>query len=285
MQEPSVRTSRLAIAAGFAAIIAIGGSGFFLGRVTAPAPKAPAPVAPAPTPAPKPVVKTLERGDLLALAQQAADAFASGQSAPKAVTDAAGRAFDLTLPFGCGGPADADSGVPMRWSYDEDEQILRISVRSETWKGGDWGSSGPADAEVAEGFWISRPWMSSPDCPLRGDRAMARGVEPVTLPGQTLAIAQFAGNEADRDLHRGGRPYEIVQRVPKERFDGSRGFRLLVSGRIANPGASAPIRCVQPAGTEQRPICAIDVRIESVRIANPVSGETLATWSTGRVGQ
>ena len=62
------------------------------------------------------------------------------------------------------------------------------------------------------------------------------------IAGQTLAIAQFAGNEADRDLHRGGRPYEIVQRVPKERFDGSRGFRLLVSGRIANPGASAPMR-------------------------------------------
>src|SRR3546814_20340010 len=34
MQEPSVRTSRLAIAGGFAAILVVRGGGFFLGRST-----------------------------------------------------------------------------------------------------------------------------------------------------------------------------------------------------------------------------------------------------------
>src|SRR3546814_4597577 len=38
MQEPSVRTSRLAIAGGLAAILVVGGGGFFLGRTTAPVP-------------------------------------------------------------------------------------------------------------------------------------------------------------------------------------------------------------------------------------------------------
>ena len=95
MQEPSVRTSRLAIAGGLAAILVVGGGGFFLGRTTAPAPPAPAPmVVPAPTPAPVPETpKDLGRGELIALAQRAADAFASGEAMPKAVADAAGRRF------------------------------------------------------------------------------------------------------------------------------------------------------------------------------------------------
>ena len=57
MREPSARTSRLAIAAGLAAFIAIGAGGFLLGRATAPKapPPAPAPVVAAPTP-PMPAV-------------------------------------------------------------------------------------------------------------------------------------------------------------------------------------------------------------------------------------
>src|SRR3546814_7355810 len=98
MQEPSVRTSRLAIAGGFAAILVVGGGGFFLGRATAPARPAPPPVVvPAPAPAPVPETpKDLERGDLIALAQRAADAFASGEAVPKAVAEATGRSEEHT---------------------------------------------------------------------------------------------------------------------------------------------------------------------------------------------
>src|SRR3546814_13703789 len=65
MQEPSVRTSRLAIAGGLAAILVVGGGGFFLGRTTAPVPPAPAPaLVPAPAPVPVPETpKDLERSE------------------------------------------------------------------------------------------------------------------------------------------------------------------------------------------------------------------------------
>src|SRR3546814_523419 len=84
MQEPSVRTSRLAIAGGLAAILVVGGGGFFLGRTTAPVPPAPAPaLVPAPAPVPVPETpKDLERGALIQLATRAADAFASGADMP-----------------------------------------------------------------------------------------------------------------------------------------------------------------------------------------------------------
>src|SRR5690606_23198033 len=134
MQEPSVRTSRLAIAGGLAAVIVVGGCGFILGRGTAPSSSEPAPVAiatPAPTPTPEPDTPgLLDRAALVALAGRAADAFASGDPMPAAVTGAADRRFDLLLPFGCGGPSTEDSGLPLRWHYDEARQTLRLNVET-----------------------------------------------------------------------------------------------------------------------------------------------------------
>lgn len=64
---------------------------------------------------------------------------------------------------------------------------------------------------------------------------MPRGTDALTLPGQTLAIAQFTLG-AERGLRDGGRPFETVQRIANDRFDNSRGFRLRVIGRIAAAG-------------------------------------------------
>src|SRR3546814_16898390 len=76
------------------------------------------------------------------------------------------------------------------------------------WSKTDWNLGDRADIDAAEGFWITRPWSSSGACPLRAGQAFPRGVEPLTLPGQTLAIAQFFRSEADRDGRRNGRSEE-----------------------------------------------------------------------------
>src|SRR3546814_6079256 len=110
------------------------------------------------------------------------------------------------------------------------------------WSKTDWNLGDRADIDAAEGFWITRPWSSSGACPLRAGQAFPRGVEPLTLPGQTLAIAQFFRSEADRDGRRNGRPFETVQRVAADKFDGSRGFRLRISGRIEAVADGGPIR-------------------------------------------
>src|SRR3546814_6063418 len=78
--------------------------------------------APAPVPVPE-TPKDLERGDLIALAQRAADAFASGEAVPKAVAEATGRRFELLLPFGCGGPSEARSEE----HTSELQSLMRIS--------------------------------------------------------------------------------------------------------------------------------------------------------------
>src|SRR3546814_9299231 len=105
--------------------------------------------------------KDLERGDLNALSQLAADAFASGEAVPKAVAEATGRRFELLLPFGCGGPSEAESSLPMQWRYDEAGGTLRVSVKPMMWSKTDWNLGDRADIDEADGFWITRPWSRS----------------------------------------------------------------------------------------------------------------------------
>jgi len=275
MHEPSVRTSRLAIAGGLAAVILVGGLGFVLGRSTA-SPD-PQPVAtPKPSPVtPEPVVlPALNRGGIIALADRAADAFASGAPLPKAVVEAADRRFEVSLPFGCSGASGGSSRHPFQWQYDEEAGTLRIRVEPSTWLPRDWNLAAGSGGEAIEGFWVTRPWSSSDSCPPTSGHAAAIGAEPVTLPGQTLAMAQFFTSGEGHET----RPFELVRRVAAEDFDASRGYRIRLTGRVARVPGNGPVQCVQPAGIEQRPICVVAVRINDIRLENSATGEVLATW-------
>ncbi|WP_332801481.1 hypothetical protein [Sphingomonas sp. PB2P12] len=265
-----------------AAAIAVGTAGFLLGRESVPlsvpvAAVAPKTITPAPSPQPTEAAATvLGRADLLALANAAADAFASGKAVPGDVGSAAGRQFDLVLPFGCAGPNDP-AATAMGWQYDAGTGTLRVSVTPVTWSGADWHVRQGDEAATATGFWINRPWSSNERCPERVGEAAPTGTEPVTLPGQALAIATFGANGA---LGHEGRAFETVQRVPE--FDGSLGFRLRITGRLNRAVSGGPVRCVQPASVEQRPICVIAATMDEVRIENPATRVTLATWTVGR---
>ncbi len=291
MNEPTLRNSRLALASGLAIALAVGGTGFLIGRGTSPrelappaaAPDAAAPavVQPAPSlPDPRDIVKT--RADLIALASQASDALASGRPLPKAAADLAGQRFELRLPFGCRGPSDADSDSPMRWRYDVEAKALRVHVAPVAWSGAELGVSEDESASdaAAEGFWIPRPWTASETCPPAQDSAAPTGANAVTLPGQTLAVAQFADGTGQR--LRDGKPYETVVRAAPEEVPGNQGLQLRLRGRIGGTADRSSVSCRQPAGPEQRPICIIAVTLDDVAIDNPQTGKTLATWNADR---
>src|SRR5699024_1393178 len=108
--------------------------------------------------------------------------------------------------------------------------------------------------EAIEGFWIRRPWTSSEDCPVGGNRPTALGVEPVMLPGQTLALGQIFFADGARRGRRNDAPYETSVRVPENELDASEGFRLRIRGRIVRTRGIGPIQCPQPTNSEQRPI-------------------------------
>lgn len=305
MAEPSARTSRLAIAGALSAALLFAGGGFFAGRSTAPqpAPLAPPPIrATLPPAAPEPR-RLLGRADFIHLARQAADAFASGAELPENILQASGRRFDLVIPFGCAGPADADSGQPMRWHYDAEAQTLRASVNPVHWQEADWGLKTPEepapgeqigqkteekaedstpDTRPARGFWISRPWTSSTDCPAQRSVPPPADTEAAPVPQQTLAIAQFSSGGAERGVWHGGRPFEVVQRLAPEYFTAQQWLRLRVKGRIDGARQGGPVRCVQPGGWKQAPACVIAVQMEEIQIELPATGEALGTWSVDR---
>lgn len=286
MREPSLRTSRLAIAGGLIAAIVVGGIGFVLGRSTAPEPPAPlATPAPIPTATPKPVAlpvpRPMDRGDIIALAATAADAMAAGKEPPQALDDAVGRRVAIVIPFGCDGPAPENSSAPLRWRYDADKGALRLHVAPATWRAGDWWRQGNApDMQAIEGFWVTHPWTSSDRCPVGGSAA-SPGFESVTLPGQTLAIAQFFPAGGTRLSLHDGDPFEAVVRLARGDFRAKAGFRLRLTGKIDRVPGGGPARCIQPAGIEQRPICVIAMSFDELAIENTATGDTLATWPVG----
>lgn len=257
-------------------------AGFVAGRGAAPRDQ-PAATAPPPETLPPPVQKRVEppldRGAVLSLAQRAGDAAASNAELPADLIRAAGKRFDLIVPFGCEGPSEPDSSASMRWSYDRGSGTLRVTVVPVRWTTGEWGlgdsPDGPAEMR---GFWIKRPWSSATACvPPRGTRTDTATIDPIAPPDQTLAIAGLVGSgDASKP-----RPLEIVRRIAAEDFDPAQGFRLRIVGRIAPPPGSNPLLCIQPGGSAQRPLCLITASFSEFRIESPVDGTVLGAWPVG----
>jgi len=275
MREPSPLTSRLAITAGIAAALGLAGIGFIAGRNSAPVPEQPfalpAP-SPSPRPVPVPVVQAaLDRADLLALATQAADAFAQNLAMPAPVTAVAGRRFNLILPFGCEAPGMQGSAGTMRWSFDPKAARLKITVDPVIWQPEEWGAAG--DARVLRGFWISRPWSSATICAAaRTDFGAAW--PPIMPPSEWIAIAREIGPAEGAKA----RPYEVVQRATASDFDPAQGFQFRITGRIRPTSEGGPVTCAQPGGAAQRPLCVIAATFSEVSIENPKNGDVLANW-------
>lgn len=290
MREPSLRTSRLTIAGALVAAVALGGGGFYLGRTTSPKPE-PLETPVVETPAAEPSVipeieRMLDQAGLIQIANSASEALVAGREMSVSVRDAAGRRFELAIPFGCSGPASEDSQAPLRWRYDREDGTLRLHAAVMDWSAADWHLGDAEGVEAIEGFWIARPWSSSNECPERAAGESATGSEPAVNAERSLAVAQFFRDGVRREALRDGRPFESVQSVPAEEFAAPRGFRLMLAGRVdrvpqAN-GQGSPVRCIQPGGIEQRPVCVLAVTLDEVRIENPVSGEILASWAIGR---
>ncbi|MES2498659.1 MAG: hypothetical protein V4618_21295 [Pseudomonadota bacterium] len=279
MREPSPRTSRLAIAGGLIAAIALVGAGFVAGRGSAPAAQAPAPrPAPAtvrpPDPAPD-APAMLDRAALLDIAAQAADDVAANAPLRPAVAAAGGRRFDLVLPFGCAAAEALESPGAMRWSFDPKTTTLRIAVDPILWRGSEWTGEDSADGGPGlRGFWIARPWSTATTCVARRTPGPDPQAAPLDPPAPTLAIARLVeGGEVGKV-----RGYEVVQRLAATDFDPAQGFRLRITGRLSSVDEGGPVRCLQPDGAERRPVCVITATFSEIRIENPKNSAVLGSW-------
>jgi hypothetical protein len=262
-------------------------------------PVSPAIAAPAPP---------LTRADLIDAAARAADAHARGVPLLAEDSELAGRRFTLRLPFGCAGPAEADSEAPMGWTYEPEEQTLRVSVAPNVWT-----DAGPVreaakglDYEAAEGFWIERPWLRTGDCPvlpqpslvasatsetLKGNQVVAatspeaeQAVEGVAAPAlqldgaqKTLALVEYSKPGSRRAARRNGKPYTVVAKLAPSEIDLTRGLRVVVTGRLVPFGSRSAIAC-SGIDVDKRPLCLISAEIDRVAIMDASGQRTLGEW-------
>jgi hypothetical protein len=281
MQEPTPHSSRLALAGGLIALLLVGGGGFLIGRSTAPERPAPVSTAPTPQPAPPPPPATiappptLERAGLIDLVADAVDAASASRSLPEAVRSAAGRRFDLVLPFGCEGPVEGDRTAAFGWQYDTTKTTLRVWINPTRWARATWLSAETEEDKAAlEGFWIARPWSKATHCPAPALGGAAHGAVPSQPEGE-VAIARFVEGDADKSARR----LEIVKRMEPGDFDPARGFALRITGRMQSVEAGGPVQCLQRTGWRQRPQCMIVGDFAELRVENPKTGDVLAVWS------
>jgi hypothetical protein len=223
----------------------------------------------------------LGRADLLAAAAAAASEHASGLAREPAESPLAGRAFRLRLPFGCDGPSTSEARPLAYWTYAPDQQSIRVVVRPEDWTDSDFtrGLAGAETIEAVEGFWISRPWLASEDCP-------ARPADPVdgerAEPGpETVGLASVFEAGGSRVPRRRSRPYETTLRVENGAPAAPSGFRLLLEGRLSGFADGRAFRC-RGDGANQRPVCIARVQISTVAIEDPATGRILDTWDTAQ---
>lgn len=237
-------------------------------------PAAPTPAGPAPA---------LTREDLILAMEQAASAYASGQTPTG--DSLSGRRFSIRLAFGCDGPrtnaADAAGDGLARWSWDEDRRSIRLSLAP-----GDWaesalvvGAGGGAAWEAVEGFWIPRPWLKSDACPgqtVDPLQAGAAGASP-----QTVGLAAVFGPDSSRLGRRDGRAYVHTIRPEGDAvlIPPPDGYRLVLEGRASAFPDSRAIHCRAP-GPDSRPVCVMAATLDRVAFED-ASGRQLSEWRVG----
>lgn len=206
-------------------------------------------------------VPPIGREQLLIAAIRAASATAIGAGADEPQADLAGKNFVFRFRFGCGGPSE-DS--PRGWTYDPEEEVLRIrfepAPRTEA-------AEGDEEAAQRAVFTVEQPWVLQSACPAPA------GAGETPSDGQVRLVQQYGEDDS-----RAGRlpdRFSVTKRLEADAIP-RQGLEFVLSGRIG-PAREGPVITCAPVPSG-RPDCAISVSIESAVIQDPFSGDELARW-------
>lgn len=244
--------------------------------------KRPAPVAP---------VTPMDRKSLLLAVAKAASARATGTDDRAEQRELEGQPFEFAIRFGCSGAAKNLRSAALGWSYQPDEETLRLRATPTITADDPVAAAiGGEAVEAIEGFWLPLPWVLQANCPAietqplapaepaaEGDQT-ADGVQP-SLRWPKVGIAQFFTRSDARTRRRDRRAYEAVRTVEQGSSVGSQGFNLVLAGRLRPVPGKRIIECVATAGNTP-PDCIISADIDEVRMEKPEDGSVLARWSS-----
>jgi hypothetical protein len=256
----------------------------------------------------------LNRAELLAAVAKAASAAALGAADGADQLQLDGRQFEVRIRFGCRGPSSELSESWLGWTQEPGKNTLRvrakptISIEDPT-----VATIAGEQVEAVEGFWIPRPWLLQAECPagaatLAPEAQQSPGPDVQMQPNKTpqkkpvervgdqslsatasqqpeeplpaaprVGIAQFFTATDARTGRRDNRAYEAVKALDEGAGIVSRGFDLVLSGRLrALPGRKV-INCTTNS-FDQPPECLVSVKFDRVRIEQPGSAEVIAEW-------
>jgi len=258
------------------------------------------------------VAPGMGRAALLQAVAQAASAEAGGLDDGEVQRKLDGQQFEVRLRFGCRGPTDSAAAKTktLSWRFDEKDRTLRLRATPDLSRDQPLPGLVAADAfEAVEGFWIPRPWLLQPGCPVvpapvpvqmpqtaKPPKSPAapkavEGTKPPTeadsassAPAATVqhrvGIAQFFSETDSRTLRRDGRPYEATKSLAEGQAPSPQGYDLVLSGRLKRLPDGRVIACrVEQA--EQPPQCIVSADFDRVWIERPDTKETIAEWSAG----
>lgn len=247
---------------------------------------------PRPDPAPQPAATppptttasptTLSRTDIISALATAASTRAAGGTPDGAAL--AGRSFALKLPFGCIGPAGATSPDGLAaWRWSDDGRAQTLSLVPANWTaGGPAGSAGEPPWDRVDGYWISRPWLATGDCPAVPTPVTADpdGEAPAVGPTSPLTdgLAVIHPEGGSRLGRRTDDAYRHVLRGAEGAPPAApaRGYRLVLEGRITTFPDGRPVRCTVP-GPDIRPTCIAAVSLDIVAFETS-DGVRLTEW-------
>lgn len=244
---------------------------------------------------PAPVLPVVDppfnREALLFAVMRAASDSALGGSDPESQRKLDGRRFELRMRFGCPGAAEGDRS--RSWAFDDRRRKLTVRVEPEiTGDSPQVRDLSATGYEAVEGFWIRRPWMLRADCPapapsepvlqdqLAGETQQASAEASARVPIAHIGIAQFFTSAEPRTHRRDARAYSATKILTEGGSPNPNGYDLLITGRLRRLANGSVITCANrdPATP---PDCVVSAQFESVAIKHPVSGETIAEWTSG----
>ena len=260
----------------------------------------------------------IDRASLLAAVTEAASAAAAGTKSPESARSLDGRQFEIRIRFGCRGPAANLAERWLGWSFDPEER--RIRVRAMPTISSDEPlveRIGGEQIEAVEGFWVPRPWLLAPVCPVaaairretpeeqqaaenqqqaqpaaRGqerekpqpakaaEHPAADGAREPIPAAPRIGIAQFFTREDPRSRRRDMRPYEAAHTLSEGQALSSQGYNLVLSGRLRALPEGDVIHCIS-RNADSPPECIVSAEFLRVWIEQPDTRKVIAEWGTG----
>jgi hypothetical protein len=237
-----------------------------------------------------PVVEApLDRAAVLQAVAKAASAAALGQDDKIAQRELDGDRFTVRIRFGCPSPEPSVENGPFSVRYDVDGRRLQVRASPDLTEVEPWiAALGGDTIEAVEGFWMRKPWLLAPGCPVAEQapssitpKSTDGGSQPVTTAGNEwrVGIAQFFGATETRTTRRDHRAYEATKTLSEGQPPPAQGFDLILSGRLRELANGRVIAC-HVASHRAPPECVVSVSYDQVRIERADTQETLAEWGS-----